>query len=76
VTNAPSARPHLPQRDQPFNTQPHLPPIAPSTPPDLPEAGPRPGAPPPPPDLPELPPLSESIRPPKIPRRRADDLPT
>ncbi len=76
VTNAPSARPHLPQRDQPFNTQPHLPPIAPATPPDLPEAGPRPGAPPPPPDLPELPPLSESIRPPKIPRRRADDLPT
>ncbi|MCS7071369.1 MAG: hypothetical protein NZM00_07685, partial [Anaerolinea sp.] len=72
VANAPVARPHLPQRDQPFNTQPHLPPA----PPDLPETSPRPGAPPPPPDLPELPPLRESIRPPKIPRRRTGDLPT
>lgn len=79
VANAPTARPHLPQRDQPFNTQPHLPPAQPLTPPDLPEASP-PGMgappPPPPPDLPELPPLSESIRPPKIPRRRPGDLPT
>lgn len=64
VANSASRQPHLPVRQQPFNSPPaFLTQPAPTVP-----AGAPP--PPPPPDLPELPPLSETIRPPRVPRRR------